>query len=505
MRELTSVSLPGSRRTSTVRSIVLVVLAGLLALSCISCRLIKPPDPTPTPDYPALETEVAYKLSVRHTALAPTLAATMTPTSPAPTHTPTETATSRPSPSPTTTTRPTALPQAPLLAYVRAPHDGPANIVMSDPERPRGQVLTHFVEPMSMSDLSWSPDGQWLLFVSAHGLIHSHGNERNVFVVRPDGTDLRMLTGNYMDPELAPGPYKVLRGEVAGAEGTCLVGAQGATGPVLADEGGAFEVPGVPLSAKWARAVCQDGDRVYQGDAELESANGDFEFLTIPVEARGQGWRQVSISRDGQILVGTFYQWTLDEEGGRQYVLGGVLFDVDGNYLMTLALPPETTIRGLAWSPVADQIVGAVTGEHSTSLWLWDGQGESIGPLVEITNPQTTILSAGSPVWSPDGSQIAFDLRHWLWWGESKRKTELMVAPAHGGEAHVLVPTEWGAHATSPSWAEGGVTLFYQLSLTDPEGDFGSEDQSDIWSVQAEDPTPTAWTSNGASYLPAAR
>ena len=49
--------------------------------------------------------------------------------------------------------------------------------------------------------MSWSRDGQWVIIASAHDYIHSRNNERNIFVMRPDGSGLRMVTGDYVDPQ----------------------------------------------------------------------------------------------------------------------------------------------------------------------------------------------------------------------------------------------------------------------------------------------------------------
>ncbi len=266
---------------------------------CVGCAQTPPLSPTPTPDYAPLETAVAVKLW-----------ATLTAKAPSPTHTlsPTPTATTRaPTPVPSATPTATPLPpsNSPLVAFVRVARDQTANIELLDVNQPtKGDVLTHFLEPLSISDVTWSKDGEWIVFVSAHDFIHSRNNERNIFMMRPNGTELRMITGEYVDPGKAPGPYVTLRGQVVGAKGTCLVCAQGAAKPVTADADGFFELPGVPNSAKWARAVCQDGSDALQGDIDLTAPNANPAALSIPVEPRGQGWNQVSLSRDGKLLAG---------------------------------------------------------------------------------------------------------------------------------------------------------------------------------------------------------
>jgi len=169
-----------------------------------------------------------------------------------------------------------------------------------------------------------------------------------------------------------------------------------------------------------------------------------------------------------------------------------------------LELPPEMILNGLDWSPTDDRLAGALTEESGTGLWLWNAQGALLGPLVEIPNPNEEILSAQNPAWSPDGSQVAFELRRWYWWGGNTYKTELMVVSADGKDLHPLVETDWGMHATAPSWSSDGGTVYYQLSTGAPEDDFQSKMDGNIWSIDLPDSEPVHWTEGGASYLPAA-
>ncbi len=106
--------------------------------------------------------------------------------------------------------------------------------------------------------------------------------------MRPDGTDLQMITGEYMNPDTAPGPYVTLRGQVTGAQVPCIVCAQGAVNPTTSDEKGSFELAGVPLSAKWVRAVCQANGATLQGDVDLKAAGDSLDRLPSPKSLKGK-------------------------------------------------------------------------------------------------------------------------------------------------------------------------------------------------------------------------
>jgi len=435
----------------------------LAVVLCLSCGGPAPVSPTSTPDYAALESQVAVKLGATLTAKAPPTE-TFTP-SPTPVPlTPTHRATRRPSP--TATSEPAYVGLDASLACARITQGGAANIVLSDLTHEQEQMLTHFVEPLNLCDVAWSRDGEWLVFVSAHDYMYSHRNERNVFIMRADGSGLCMVTGEHLSPEVAPGPYGTLRGRVVGAECACLVSAQGAASVVATGEGGAFELPGVPISAKWARAVCQDDESALQGDVELASSDGGLVPITISVKAEGRGWLQASLSRDGRVVAGTCYHWTLDPEGKRHYQVEGVLSGVDGTPIGRLEMPPETSLLGVDWSPVADHLVGALTGEENA--WL------------------------------------CFGLRRWLWWEKDKHKTDLMLVSAEGGDLRTLVESEWGAAANHASWTGDGQSIYYHVTEDPPHDDYCSETGGDIWVVAASGgPPPVRWTEDGVSYLPA--
>ena len=140
------------------------------------------------------------------------------------------------------------------------------------------------------------------------------------------GTGLRMITGDYVDPAEAPGPYVTLEGQIVGGQGPCLVCAQGAASSVMTDGGGSFALPGVPVSARWARAVCQNSGIAFQGDMDLAIKEGYYHSHFHHCGGQGAGvGTQASLSRDNRLIVGNRYQWALDKEGKQQYRIEGSL------------------------------------------------------------------------------------------------------------------------------------------------------------------------------------
>lgn len=79
------------------------------------------------------------------------------------------------------------------IAYVST-KDGQTDIYVMDVSDGRITRLTH--EGGWNGNPTWSPDGAWIMFDSARDGVNPspHNDFRNLFIVRPDGTDLRRIT-----------------------------------------------------------------------------------------------------------------------------------------------------------------------------------------------------------------------------------------------------------------------------------------------------------------------
>lgn len=478
-----------------IDSLKRVLLLGALCILFAGCAAPESGAATPTPDIALLETRTEAQLAARLTAIAPIPTATATPTPAPPT----------PVPTPRPTLTPTLVPtlSAPPLVVVNVQANGSANIIVPA-WAGEEVVLTHFVEPMSISAVRWLPDGEHIGLVSSHDFVFSRDNEYNVIIMRADGSEERMVTGQYVDPEDAVGPFVALAGRVEGAAGLCRVTAQGMASLVDADETGAFVIEGVSQGATWARAVCQGEAGTLQGTVGLDLSGG-AEEIVISVSPGGQGWRDISFGADGERFVGTHYQWRLDDAGEVVYELAGVLYDIVAGEYGRLEIPEGMSFHGAAWSPSGDRIVGGLSDEEMAYLWEWDAQGVAVGELYRIENPEDQILTIMRPTWSSDGSSIAFELHRWYWWSGQKFRTDLMRVDADGQNAGDLVEAEWGWHATSPSWGMGGASVFYQLYASDIDLGGLMPERADIWSVNVESLESAHWTQDGMSFLPAVR
>ncbi|MEN6480079.1 MAG: hypothetical protein ABFD20_10645 [Anaerolineales bacterium] len=465
-------------------------MIALVAMACSSPATVVP---QPTPNYHPQETRVEAMLRATFTAMAPA-------TAPEEAQTPLVT----PLPSAQTpTATPAVLAQAGLLAYVRSPDGAEPSIVLAGQHADDQVTLEHLTGPQAITDLDWPASGDELLLVSAYAAILSRGNERNVLAVRTDGTGLRMLTGEYVPPEEAPGPYVSLEGRVLGGVGDCLVSAQGVTSPVSVDATGAFTLTGVPIGAAWARAVCTQEGRTLSGDVTLAAVDGAFAPVQIQVTDGGQGWKQATLSPDGGILAGTFYHWAPDAEGQPEYHFWGRIVGLVTGYAAELEVAQEGDLNGLDWAPAGDRLLGAVTGANGGWLWLWDATGASLGQLIEVPNPDDQILTLANPVWSPDGTQVAFELRRWSWWGDSAYRTDLMLVSADGQNLRPLVELGWGEHAVEPCWLPDGHTVAYEYVQTAAGQELSIADNGSIWMVVVDSGLRLPWSSGPYDSLPA--
>lgn len=483
------------------RIFLAILLLAVLGSAVIACAPTSDEPLTPTPDYALLETRTEERLAARLAAHAPLPTETPTPTPTVPTPTPLFVA-----PSPTATPRSTPTPVPPLVVLVQKMQNETTHIIAPGLNGGDNGVLTHFPEPLSIDALVWGKEADWLAFAGSHAFIRSRDNERNLFVMRPDGSEMRMVTGEFLDPGEAPGPYVVLVGTIEGGKGVCRVIAQGAASPIETDaeQGFAFELTGVPQDALWARAICTNGADTLQGNVDLELQQ-EQDPITIPVAARGRGWRDVSLAPGSTRMVGTHYEWELDEEDLRRYQVRGAIFDIESGAITWLEIPEGMTFHGADWSFDGERVVGGLASEDAAHLWEWRPTGESVGSIFSLDNLEDEILAVVRPRWSPRETGIVFELHRWHWWGDPKFRTDLMLLDPDQEEARALVISEWGQHATHAAWAGSGRTVFYQSYTLEADTSPGLPPYADIWYISIEEPEPGPWTDDGVSFLPAVR
>jgi len=89
-------------------------------------------------------------------------------------------------------------PDAEWLVHRRYDGAGEADLFVMDTTGAQGRRLTN--DNTDDSDPAWSPDGQWIVWVSDS----SNHEEAGLWLMRPDGSDRRLLLAGGFDPSWAP-------------------------------------------------------------------------------------------------------------------------------------------------------------------------------------------------------------------------------------------------------------------------------------------------------------
>jgi TolB protein len=165
----------------------------------------------------------------------------------------------------------------------------------------------------------------------------------------------------------------------------------------------------------------------------------------------------------------------------------------DGSNPVEIAKPadPDTSYESPVWSPDGTRI--AFTASHAT---LSDQTGvvyESSIMIVSVDGSGLTSVAKGrQPAWSRDGKQIAYTV------DTSAGVPEIWIAEASGGQAHKLVTGQMPAWSTaSPFIAFTKTHKEHRKLRTDAQGNetFGADITYDeLWAVNAESGTQTRLT-----------
>ncbi|HEY2296365.1 MAG TPA: S9 family peptidase [Jatrophihabitans sp.] len=150
-------------------------------------------------------------------------------------------------------------------------------------------------------DVSWSPDGAWLTFVSARHENREHNLNADVFVVRPDGSDLRQVTESTLwvaGPKFtAEGDTIVFRGGDAGPGGRNWFATQDGLYSVSVVPGGAATrlTDAERINITEAEFVI-DGERVLA----LYENRGANDLISVPLD----GTEPTTLSTGQRMLTG---------------------------------------------------------------------------------------------------------------------------------------------------------------------------------------------------------
>jgi eukaryotic-like serine/threonine-protein kinase len=130
-----------------------------------------------------------------------------------------------------------------------------------------------------------------------------------------------------------------------------------------------------------------------------------------------------------------------------------------------------------AVSPVSDRIAFASRRTGNWTIWTSDADGNAAAPAVRFPSGATRMI--GSPAWSPDGNQIAFDVR-------IGNYPNIFVAVVGSGSPQQI--TEGNGQNLVPAWSPDGRWIYYTSRATGAET---------IWRIPAGGGEPRQITKHG--------
>jgi hypothetical protein len=390
------------------------------------------------------------------------------------------------------------------IAYLKLDNKGkPRFIHLIKPDGSADQRLwTHpntqidQAEPR-LFNIRWLPDATGVSFISNFGEFNS-SHVDDVYVIYPDGTNIRRITNMPSPVELARGGFATgtVTGEIVNtwdsySIGQMFVYVQGAPAPVRVNPPRRFESvrftvhnvadlgPNVRqrVTVIWAEASSGTASCI-NGREIMISMNADV----IPGEIADAGSanflgqcnkfhvRQHAWKPDGSAIgyidsAATAYEIKAKNEASGRYLLEGI------------------GVIDLAWSPVNESIL-YMRAENGSGLWL-SPDGKTAG-----TQALTKSEGAQDPVWLPDGSGFIFG------------QGALFLAEV-GGERMQITPDFAHEAAGRPTISPDGRYLMYERQGLETSIIGVSVLVRDIWVIDLQDPKRT-WplTTDGLSGNP---
>lgn len=253
---------------------------------------------------------------------------------------------------------------------------------------------------VAFSDLRWSPNAKRIVFAATRrGLGKERSSQHDeLFVVNADGSGVRRLTWTrtalsrvfHENPSWSPdGRRIVFDKNDDGPKGIYVVNANGGRERALirSHKAGWLWPRNSALSPDGRKIALTDGVRVF-----VLSAGGGARPRPV---ARVQAVNEVS-------------DLTWSPDGRKIAVLGEDLLVMqrDGSRLRNVTRKlPEWKISGAgAWSPDGRTIAVAVQEKFREPFQIWLVNADGTGKHKLTTAPRDSL----SPVWSPDGTRIAF-------------------------------------------------------------------------------------------------
>lgn len=322
---------------------------------------------------------------------------------------------------------------------------------------------------------SWSPDGQWLAFSSDrdtewkghhNGAGWEHTQELSIYVIRPDGTGFRKVSGRKdhcqgspkWSPDgkrivfyetLAEYTYWVLRPDLLLQIDSQIVSVDVATGERQEHTKG----PGFKISPQYL----DSGEIVYRRKGGPE----DGLYSTAPAKAAVKiaGLRTPCWSPDGKQVLYEKFTWRGWKQNQALYS-----WDASREYRYTDVWP--------AFSQSGWMVLTAKHEDGSIDVMRADGsERRRVYDVTKQSRLDPTLVKRGLagaffPVWSPDGEWIVFGVGEWFT-QRGKGRAKLMRVKSDGSGLEQLTDDSI-FNAGFPSYSADGKEVVFRIANQDP-------------------------------------
>ena len=297
------------------------------------------------------------------------------------------------------------------------------------------QLVTALDDPID--DVSWSPDGEWLAFSLAPG----GGMNKQIYLIRPDGSELRRLTDggseNNRFPRWTHDGEALTFGSNRRDPGTMdayLVDVESGDLRLIAETGGVGSI----LDVSWDRASAILFRLQSRGDNDLSLVNlaTREQMLITPHEGPGN-FANARISPDGQTI---YFSSDKDRELS---AFAKVSIGADG---------APGPIEVIASRDDAELEVATIDDSGSTAALIWNVAGSSELSLIDLSSfePAPAIEVPGDIItdlaFSQDGRSLvmtvsgsASPMDIWLLSRETGRVEQITHSPHPGVDLDTLV------------------------------------------------------------------
>jgi Tol biopolymer transport system component len=328
----------------------------------------------------------------------------------------------------------------------------------------------------------WSPDGTRIAFSSncTHQDIPPKATFQeavtayNIWVMNADGSEPKPLT-TFADPVSA-------RGAVWSPDGRNI----GFISNALLD---------------WAQpTLTGDGDNVWVMNADGKGASRLTHITRGNIETDCLAW-----SPDGRKLA-FISNRALDGSGAlnAHEIQNLWIMNADGSGLkpLTKLTAENTYVESIAWSPDSRKLAfswhraldstDAVGPVSPSNIWIANADGSGLKPLTRITDK---FVSAFEPDWYPDGSRLIFVSKGNVW---------VMNADGSGTKPLTNLPSgvKHADAVSSPVWSPDGTKIAFNYTDFAEPTDNGQITMPNIWVVDADGSGAapvTHWQSGGVS------